>query len=76
MSSIDLHPFSITSEPEFVKLQDMAQNVGLKKLLVPSENNVCSKPCALATNMAWNLYFAVLICSQPNKISVSCFVGK
>ena len=35
-----------------------------------------SKYCALAINSIWNLYFAAYICSQPNKISVICFVSK
>ena len=48
---MDLHTRPITSEPEVAELQNMAEKLSLKSLLIPLENKVCSKPRALAINI-------------------------
>ena len=73
---MDLYTFPIIFEPEVRPLQLRSQNLSLLNLKVPSGNRMGSKYCTLAINSIWNLYFAAYICSQPNKISVFCFVGK
>ena len=75
MSKISFHGFTHIFHNFWTKLQNLAQNLSLKNPLIPLENKIWSKPCALATNSTWNLHSAVNICSPPNMISVFCFNG-